>query len=48
MRNRYLGTKTPWPDLDKPDCCKEGDDDPYDAIETFFDYLYSEDSSAQE
>jgi len=42
MRKRYLGAKKDWPDLDSPDWRKEGDDDSYDAIEAFFDYLYFE------
>jgi len=35
------GTKKTWPEIDNPDWRKEGDDI-YDAIESFFDYLYFE------
>jgi len=41
MRDRLLRGKRTWEDLDKPDWRKEGDDS-YDAIESFFDYLYFE------
>jgi len=41
MRNRLLRGKRTWEDIDKPDWRKE-DDDSYDAIESFFDYLYFE------
>ena len=40
-RDRLLKGKRTWEDLDKPDWRKEGDDS-YDAIESFFDYLYFE------
>jgi len=40
-RDRLLRGKRTWEDLDKPDWRKEGDDS-YDAIESFFDYLYFE------
>jgi len=40
-RSHLLRGKKTWEDLDKPDWRKEGDDS-YDAIETFFDYLYFE------
>jgi len=42
MRERLLGGKKTWPELDNPVWRKEGDDDSYDAIESFFDYLYFE------
>jgi len=41
IRNRLLRGKRTWEDLDKLDWRKEGDDS-YDAIESFFDYLYFE------
>lgn len=41
MRKRLLGAKKSWPELDNPEWRKEGDDS-YDAIESFFDYLYFE------
>jgi len=41
-RNRLLRGKRSWPEIDDPDWRKEGDDPPYDAIESFFDYLYFE------
>jgi len=42
MRRRLLVAKKTWPELDNPDWRKEGDEDSYDAIESFFDYLYVE------
>jgi len=42
LRKRLLRAKKSWPELDNPDWRKEGDDDSYDAIESFFDYLYFE------
>ena len=42
MRRRLLGTKKNWPELDYPDWRREGDEDPYDPIESCFDYLYVE------
>jgi len=41
MRSRLLGAKKTWVDIDSPDWRKEGDDS-YNAIESFFDYLYFE------
>jgi len=41
-KNRLLRGKKAWTDLDTPDWRKQGDDPPYDAIESFFDYLYFE------
>jgi len=41
-RNRLLRGKKTLLDIDHPDWRKEGDDTPYDAIDTFFDYLYFE------
>jgi len=41
MRSRLIGAKKFWADLDSPDWRKEGEDS-FDAIESFFDYLYFE------
>jgi len=41
MRTRLLRGKRSWEAIDEPDWRKEGDDT-YDAIESFFDYLYFE------
>jgi len=39
IRERLLGPRKSWESLDDPVWIKEGDDS-YDAIESFFDYLY--------
>ena len=39
-RRELLGGRSSWEQLDAPDWRKEGDDPPYCAIESFFDYLY--------
>jgi len=40
QRRALLRGKSSWEEIDAPDWRKEGDDPPYDAIESFFDYLY--------
>ena len=42
MRGQLLRSKGSWREIDDPDWRKEGDEDFYDAIESFFDYLYNE------
>jgi len=42
MRSQLLRSKRSWEELDDPDWRKEGDEDSYDAIESFFHYLYNE------
>jgi len=41
-RNRYIRSRKSWPELDDPVWVKEGDEEAFDAIESFFDYLYHE------
>jgi len=41
-RAELIGTRSTWKELDAPMWVKEGDQDPYDAIEAFFSYLYSQ------
>jgi len=38
----YYEARATWAELDAPDWKKEGDEDSYDAIETFFNFLYQE------
>jgi len=43
MWDARMITLTPvWADLDDPDWRKEGEEEAYDAIESFFDYLFHE------
>jgi len=39
-RRELLGLKTSWEEIDAPDWRKEGDEDPYYAIESFFSFLH--------
>jgi len=39
QKTEFLKRRT-WANLDLPDWRKEGDHPPYDAVESFFDYLY--------
>ena len=39
-RREFLGARTEWGELDAPVWVKEGENDAYDAIEAFFDFIY--------
>jgi len=39
-RDDFLSTRKTWEELDLPVWRKEGDEDPYDAIESFFSYIH--------
>jgi len=40
-RTELLGRPVAWKDLDAPRWEKEGDEEPYNQVEAFFDYLFT-------